>query len=123
MIVAIWVLRMARKYVPVQNRADLAPPAIAPELFVAPHREPASLFVVLRGMSVATNNRYLFAKRPRKLDRKTMAALIRKNAEDLVMVLRRFIEIFNSPPSAHHSIVGLHHHLAQKGKDHLRFGS
>ena len=38
-------------------------------------------------MSVATNNRCLFAKRPRKLDRKTMIALIRKNAEDLVMAL------------------------------------
>jgi hypothetical protein len=42
-------------------------------------------FLCLRGMSIATNNRD--QKRPRKLDRKASAELIRKNAEDLVMAL------------------------------------
>jgi hypothetical protein len=36
-------------------------------------------------MSIATNNRD--EKRQRKLDRTAMAALIRKNAEDLAMAL------------------------------------
>ena len=38
-------------------------------------------------MSIAMNNRDRVAKRQRKLDREAKAALIKKNAEDLVMAL------------------------------------
>lgn len=50
-------------------------------------REPPDLLFGLRGMSIVTNNRDQVAKRQRKLDREARAALIRKNAEDLVMAL------------------------------------